>query len=293
MDALCCPRFRDEVLWTRQGTLDVERTSHERASLTFLLLADYQKADSADIFVMLIAYLLMHSTFVSLFLNMRRLSLSLRPQSRSSGMWLASSALVSSCLAFLFALLTAWYLEITVNPVLLGEALPFLVITVGFEKPFVLTRAVFSNPSIGPSGAYSAGSRGTLTPSRDGLSPPSERPSFSNGNAPFPGASRFGLRFAPPVPSREIVLQAVAKTGVPIVRDYAIEVAVLVVGAMSGVAGLKEFCHLAALILVFDCLMLMGFYVAVLTIMVEVSVLEWLRSMKVLTCPLRSPDPSH
>ena len=87
---------------------------------------------------MLIAYLLMHSTFVSLFLNMRRLTLSLRPTSRSSGLWLATSALVSSCLAFLFALLTAWYLDISVNPVLLGEALPFLVITVGFEKPFVL-----------------------------------------------------------------------------------------------------------------------------------------------------------
>lgn len=215
---------------------------------------------------MLIAYLLMHSTFVSLFLNMRRLSVSLRPSSRSSGMWLASSALVSSCLAFMFSLLTAWYLEISVNPVLLGEALPFLVITVGFEKPFVLTRAVFSNPAIAPSGAYSSGSRGGLTPSRDGMSPALER-TFSAS-----GGSRFGLRFAPPVPSRDIVLSAVAKTGVPIVRDYAIEVAVLVVGAMSGVAGLKEFCHLAALILVFDCFMLMGFYVAVLTVMVEVSV---------------------
>lgn len=245
---------------------------------------------------MLIAYLLMHSTFVSLFLNMRRLSLSLRPQSRSSGMWLASCALVSSCLAFLFALLTAWYLEITVNPVLLGEALPFLVITVGFEKPFVLTRAVFSNPAIGPSGAYSSGSRGAMTPSRDGLSPPSERPSFSgstasNGHA-FPGASRFGLRFAPPVPSREIVLQAVGKTGVPIVRDYAIEVAVLVVGAMSGVAGLKEFCHLAALILVYDCLMLMGFYVAVLTVMVEVRSARCTAAKARLTRTLFA-DPSY
>lgn len=229
---------------------------------------------------MLIAYLLMHSTFVSLFLNMRRLTLSLRPTSRSSGLWLATSALVSSCLAFLFALLTAWYLDISVNPVLLGEALPFLVITVGFEKPFVLTRAVFSNPAIAPSGAFN--SRGTSTP-REAATPRREssdqdtfynRSSFSRGPSSangFPTPSRFGVRFAPPVPARDIVLAAVSKTGVAIVRDYAIEIAVLVFGAMSGVAGLKEFCHLAALILVFDCFFLVSFYVAVLTVMVEVS----------------------
>lgn len=197
---------------------------------------------------------------------MRRLSLSLRPHSRSTGVWLFSSALVSSCLAFFFALLAAWYLDITVNPVLLGEALPFLVITVGFEKPFVLTRAVFSNPAISPSGAYNG--RGTSTPRR-GASETSE----SSRNSPPMNfsASRYGVRFAPPVPSSEIVLSAVAKMGVPIVRDYVIEVAVLVAGAMSGVAGLREFCQLAALILIFDCLLLMVFYVAVLTIMVEVS----------------------
>lgn len=246
------------------------------ALLTFFLTP--QKADSADIFVMLMAYLLMHSTFISLFLNMRRLSLSLRPHSRSTGIWLASMALVSSCLAFMFALLGAWYLEITVNPVLLGEALPFLVITVGFEKPFVLTRAVFSDPAISPSGAYNS-SRGS-TPRREASETSevsisrtnsfSRGPTSANGNG-FGGSSRYGVRFAPPIPSSDIVQSAVAKMGVPIVRDYVIEVAVLVAGAMSGVAGLKEFCQLAALILMFDCLFLMVFYVAVLTIMVEVS----------------------
>jgi hydroxymethylglutaryl-CoA reductase (NADPH) len=216
---------------------------------------------------MLIAYLLMHSTFVSLFLNMRRLTTSLRPHSRSSGFWLFFSALVSSTLAFFFALLAAWYLEINVNPVLLGEALPFLVITVGFEKPFVLTRAVFSNPAISPSGAYKDSSSMRREASDGTPDSASRRTSVSRGTP----QSRFGVRFAPPVPSRDIVLAAVSKSGVPIVRDFAIEIAVLVLGAMSGVAGLKEFCQLAALILVFDCVMLMGFYVAVLTIMVEVS----------------------
>ena len=231
-----------------------------------------KQADSADIFVMMVAYLLMHSTFVSLFLNMRRLSLSLKPNSRSHGFWLASSAFISSCVAFMSALLAANYLGISVNPVLLGEALPFLVITIGFEKPFVLTQAVFSNPAIAPSGAYS-NSRGNATPSRDSLSP-SLQGSLATG---FPASSRFGMRFAPPVPSREIVMSAITKTGVPIIRDYAIEVGVLVLGAMSGVAGLKEFCLLAAVILCFDCLFLMSFYVAVLTVMVEVHRIKVIR----------------
>ncbi|KAI5478793.1 hydroxymethylglutaryl-CoA reductase (NADPH) [Pseudohyphozyma bogoriensis] len=224
-----------------------------------------KKADSADIFVMLIAYLLMHTTFVSHFLNMRRLTTSLRPHSRSSGFWLAFTALVSSCLAFFFALLAAWYLDITVNPVLLGEALPFLVITVGFEKPFVLTRAVFSNPAIAPSGnGLYASSRGSMTPMESTTPTPLH---------PQP----YGVRFAPPVPARDIVLAAMAKTGVPIIRDYAIEIAVLMGGAMSGVAGLKEFCQLAALILVWDCFTLGSFYVAVLTVMVEVHRIKVIR----------------
>lgn len=209
---------------------------------------------------MLTAYLLMHSTFVSLFLNMRRLTLSLKPTSRSSGFWLGFCALVSSCMAFLCGLLMAWYLEIDVNPVLLGEALPFLVITVGWEKPFILTRAVFSNPAIAPS------SQGTFTPSAGTTPRGGEVVDLPGGF----GTPRFGMRFAPPVPSRDIVLAAVGKTGVPIVRDYAIEIAVLVLGAMSGVAGLKEFCQLASLILVFDGFFLMCFYISVLTVMIEV-----------------------
>ncbi|GAA5937137.1 hypothetical protein JCM3775_001560 [Rhodotorula graminis] len=231
-----------------------------------------KKADSADIFVMLIAYVLMHSTFVSLYLNMNRLSRSLRPNSGSLGFWLATLSLASSCVAFMFALLTAWYLEISVNPVLLGEALPFLVITVGFEKPFVLTRAVFSHPSIGPGGAYAGSqSRGSMTPV-SGVA--------GGAGKPMTPTNAFGLRFAPPVPARDIVRTAVSKTGYGIIRDYALEVAVLVVGAMSGVAGLREFCQLAAVILVWDALCLVGFFVSVLTIMVEIHRIKVIRHFR-------------
>lgn len=95
-----------------------------------------------------------------------------------------------------------------------------------------------------------------------------------NGNPIENASSGFGgrsLRWGNPVPAKEIVIQGFDKTGKQIVRDYAIEIAVLVAGALTGVQGLKEFCQLAALILCFDCLFLFGFFASVLTIMVEVS----------------------
>lgn len=156
-----------------------------------------------------------------------------------------------------------------VNPVTLSEALPFLVITVGFEKPFVLARAVFSNPSITPTGA----TEGALA--RGGSDYFSTRPSVPpsrKGNFLENGyqSSRVGVKWAPPLPAAEIVVRAVERHGGAIVRDYAIEILVLVAGAFSGVTGLREFCGLAALILLWDCCFLFGFYVSILTVMVEV-----------------------
>ena len=79
-----------------------------------------------------------------------------------------------------------------------------------------------------------------------------------------------GIRWDTPVPARDIVMQGFDKTGKQIVRDYAIEIAVLLAGSLAGVPGLKEFCQLAALILFFDCLFLFGFFASALTVMVEV-----------------------
>lgn len=53
-----------------------------------------------------------------------------------------------------------------------------------------------------------------------------------------------GVRWAAPVAAKQIVVDAVRKVGVHIVRDYAIEIAVLSVGAASGIGGLREFCYL-------------------------------------------------
>ena len=141
-------------------------------------------------------------------------------------------------------------LNVPVDPVSLSEALPFLVITVGFDKPSLLARAVFQNPEIAPV----AGSP-DLSPSKEDII------SGANGTglgldlstlhkelAPLERLQRLaegqGVRWAAPVAAKQIVVDAVSKAGVSIVRDYAIEIAVLSVGAASGIGGLREFCYL-------------------------------------------------
>lgn len=165
----------------------------------------------------------MHLTFANTFIKARKLG---------SSFWLAACVIISSTFAFVLSLPIAIALGIPVDPVTLSEALPFLVITVGFDKPLQLARAVFTHPAFAPS------------------TPPSTL-----------------------VTASQVVQEAVARTGPSVIRDYAIEIALLVLGAISGVSGLQEFCRLAALILAADCIALFTFYISILNIMVEVRVL--------------------
>jgi hydroxymethylglutaryl-CoA reductase (NADPH) len=164
---------------------------------------------------MVIGYLTMHFTFVSLFLNMRTMG---------SKFWLGATVLISSTFSFLLALATVDYLGVPINMVLMSEGLPFLVVTVGFEKPFMLTKAVLQGKS-------SSISR----------------------------------------PTKDNVIDAVREKGPIIVRDYLVEIAVLALGAASGVRGLRQFCFLAAWILGWDCILLFTFYTAILSIKLEVA----------------------
>jgi Sterol-sensing domain of SREBP cleavage-activation len=68
----------------------------------------------------------------------------------------------------------------------------------------------------------------------------------------------------------DLILEAPDNAGNIIVRDYALEIAVLLIGAYSKVGGLKEFCALAALLLTVDCVATTTFYVAILSVMIEV-----------------------
>lgn len=182
-----------------------------------------KNAETLDIIIMALGYISMYLTFISLFLSMRRLG---------SNFWLGTTTLFSSAFAFLFGLLVTLKLGVPENVVLLSEGIPFLVVTVGFEKPIMLTQAVLSA---------------------------SVQAKNSNGNGE-------GLAI------QNAVQQAVRDRGCEIVRDYAIEIAILCAGAASGIqGGLRQFCFLAAWTLFFDCVLLFTFYTSILTIKLEIN----------------------
>ncbi|KAK4513515.1 serine/threonine protein kinase, CMGC, dual-specificity [Mucor velutinosus] len=91
-------------------------------------------ADNIDIIVILGGYVMMLTTFVSLYMNMR---------SMGSRYTLATAVVVNGFFSFMFALLTVNALGVDVYPVVLAEAIPFLAVTIGFERHFKLTKRVF------------------------------------------------------------------------------------------------------------------------------------------------------
>lgn len=164
---------------------------------------------------------------------------------------LASTIIISGTFAFVLSLPLSLLLGIPLDPVALTEALPFLVITVGFDKPLRIARAVFAHPSFTPVSGMSTPKNVSTSGTRRSMLSPS-------------------IKSSPSKTAAEVVREAVDSVGPGVVRDYAIEIAVLGVGAASGVGGLKEFCALAALILACDCAALFTFYVAILNVMTEV-----------------------
>ncbi|CAJ2500736.1 Uu.00g035890.m01.CDS01 [Anthostomella pinea] len=195
-----------------------------------------KNAETLDIIIMVLGYLSMHLTFVSLFLSMRKLG---------SNVWLAISVLFSSTFAFLFGLNVTTKLGVPVTMVLLSEGLPFLVVTIGFEKNIVLTKAVLSH-------------------ALEHRKPEDDSPG-SDKSAKKPTALSAGV-------IQNAVQRALRDKGYEIVRDYVIEILILVAGAASGVqGGLQQFCFLAAWVLFFDCILLFTFYTAILCIKLEIN----------------------
>ena len=188
-----------------------------------------KNAETLDIIIMSLGYLAMYLTFISLFVSMRRMG---------SNFWLGTTVMFSSAFAFLFGIMVTLQLGVPENVVLLSEGVPFLVVTVGFEKPIVLTQAVLS-ASIQARNNGNANGNG-------------------NGDAPLI--------------IQNAVQQAVRERGFEIVRDYLIEILILCIGAASGIqGGLRQFCFLAAWTLFFDCILLFTFYTSVLTIKLEIN----------------------
>ena len=181
----------------------------------------------------------MHLSFVSLFFSMRRLG---------SKFWLAATVLFSGVIAFLFGLLVTTKLGVPINVLLLSEGLPFLVVTIGFEKPIILTRAV-------------------LNASADG-----RRQSSRAGGASSQPNGSGQTTSSTPRSIQDSIQTAIKEQGFEIVRDYSIEIAILAAGAASGVqGGLRQFCFLAAWILFFDCLLLFSFFTTILCIKLEIT----------------------
>lgn len=175
----------------------------------------------------------MHLTFVSLFMSMRHMG---------SNFWLATSVLISSVFAFMFGLIVTTKFGVPINLVLLSEGLPFLVVTIGFEKSIILTKAVLT---------------ASLNQKRQGTM--AAEPHVTNG----PSSSQT---------IQSSLHVAVRDKGFDIIRDYFIEIAILVLGACSGVhGGLTQFCFLAAWILLFDSILLFTFYTAILSVKLEIN----------------------
>ncbi|CAD6501571.1 BgTH12-01822 [Blumeria graminis f. sp. triticale] len=195
-----------------------------------------KNAEALDIVIVVLGYISMHLTFVSLFVSMRRMG---------SNFWLFCTTVLSSTFAFLFGLIVTTKMGVPINMILLSEGLPFLVVTVGFEKSIVLTNSVLS-----------AALR---------LRKPDPSHSFKK--------ARSGAKTGVSSTSIQRAVQiAIEEKGYQLIRDYVIEICILTAGAMSGVqGGLQQFCFLAAWILFFDCLLLFTFYTAVLSIKLEIN----------------------
>jgi len=230
---------REKKLWIMKAARVQTRSSIARwfhnAWIEFLDLL--KNADTLDIVIMVLGYISMHLTFVSLFVSMRRLG---------SNVWLGTTVLFSSVFAFLFGLIVTTKLGVPITMVLLSEGLPFLVVTIGFEKNIALTKAVLTH---------------ALEHRRSQEAPPAP------GKSPakkIVNSSTSIIQYA--------IHTAIKEKGYEIVKDYAIEIALLVGGAASPVqGGLKQFCFLAAWILFFDCILLFSFYTAILCIKLEIN----------------------
>ncbi|KAG0048684.1 3-hydroxy-3-methylglutaryl-coenzyme A (HMG-CoA) reductase isozyme [Gryganskiella cystojenkinii] len=195
---------KSAIAWIGAALLDV---AHKIQGLV-------QKASTIDVFVILIAYLIMFCSFGLLFVNMRKLG---------SQFTLAISVLVGGGFAFMGAVITVHNLGVYVNPIQLSEAIPFFIITVGYERAYTLSKAV-------------------LRPTAEDHVPES---------------------------IQKHVVTALESVGPIIIRNCAIEIAVLLCGFLSGIPGLKEFCLLAAFMLFYDLGLLFTFYTAILTLKLE------------------------
>ncbi|BCS00760.1 3-hydroxy-3-methylglutaryl-coenzyme A (HMG-CoA) reductase isozyme [Aspergillus luchuensis] len=88
-------------------------------------------------------------------------------------------------------------------------------------------------------------------------------------------------RRSPSVNTQSAIESVITDKGSEIAKEYAIEIGILVLGALSGVqGGLQQFCFLAAWTLFFDAIFLFTFYTAIVCIKLEVNQIKGYSDMR-------------
>ncbi|KAJ2831019.1 3-hydroxy-3-methylglutaryl-coenzyme A (HMG-CoA) reductase isozyme [Coemansia sp. 'formosensis'] len=230
--------------WAREARAFVEARLHGRKPLgrsvafrivdrVYRLLGEATVGEALLVFM---SYAITIGTFINTFTTMRRYG---------SQLTLALAVIFSGFCAFVFAIVSMHLLGYSINAVLLTEALPFLIICVGFDKSLTLTRSVLL-------AAY------TDRPQRV-QAPGLLKRTDSNSSSATVTPAQIQTQIA----------KGVDKCATGLARDYLFEIGILSIGVCSGVAQLHEVCLISSFILMFDGVFMFTLYSAVLTLKLD------------------------
>ncbi|KAJ2141130.1 3-hydroxy-3-methylglutaryl-coenzyme A (HMG-CoA) reductase isozyme [Coemansia sp. RSA 678] len=189
-----------------------------------------REATVGEVLLVFMSYAITVSTFINTFVTMRRYG---------SQITLALSVIFSGFCAFVFAIMAVHVLGYHINAVLLTEALPFLIICVGFDKSLTLTRSVL------------------LAAYRDRQ--------HSNSNAD----KHKDLHSNTPAQIQSQIARGVDKCAAQLIKDYLFEISILAIGVCSGVPQLHEVCLISSFILMFEGVFMFTLYAAILTLKLD------------------------
>ncbi|KAJ2549456.1 3-hydroxy-3-methylglutaryl-coenzyme A (HMG-CoA) reductase isozyme [Coemansia sp. RSA 1933] len=196
------------------------------------------QASVGEVLLVFMSYAITISTFINTFVTMRRYG---------SQITLALSVIFSGFCAFVFAIVAMRVLGYSINVVLLTEALPFLIICVGFDKYLTLTRAVL-------------------------LAAYSDRPGQQQQAEAVANAPRHMLTTMTVTPAQiqSQMARGVDKCAGRLVKDYLFEISILAIGVFAGVPQLHEVSLISSFILMFDAVFMFMLYSAVLTLKLDI-----------------------
>ncbi|KAJ2793319.1 3-hydroxy-3-methylglutaryl-coenzyme A (HMG-CoA) reductase isozyme, partial [Coemansia furcata] len=195
--------------WAREARAFVEARLHGRKPLgrsvafrivdrVYRLLGEATVGEALLVFM---SYAITIGTFINTFTTMRRYG---------SQLTLALAVIFSGFCAFVFAIVSMHLLGYSINAVLLTEALPFLIICVGFDKSLTLTRSVLL-------AAY------TDRPQRAQASGLLKRTDSNSSSATVT-----------PAQIQTQIAKGVDKCATGLARDYLFEIGILSIGVCSG-----------------------------------------------------------